>query len=110
MSEEIIPCQWCGKVPVVKEDTFYDFGLDKEYTGFWLFCENPDCPVCGADIATTREIAIRIWNTRPREDALQAENERLRELLQAGLDSAACEADWFDWVEKAQNELKGSQS
>lgn len=37
------------------------------------------------------------------------EIQRLRELVQGALDSAACEADWFDWVEKAQNELKGGE-
>ena len=37
------------------------------------------------------------------------EIEHLRYLLQAGLDSANSEPDWFDWVEKVRSYLKGGE-
>jgi len=53
------------------------------------------CGVCGISWATgyTKEQAIEIWNTRPIEDALEAECERLRGLL----------ADAFDAVTTMDN-------
>ena len=59
---ELKPCPFCGSDNVKSEEP-----LDVIY-----------CLDCGAEMATD----LGDWNTRPIEDALQAENERLKEDLQ----------------------------
>ena len=56
---ELKPCPFCG-----------------EPVEFNKFAEKVVCEDCGATIYSD------YWNTRPIEDALQAENERLKEELQ----------------------------
>lgn len=63
---ELKPCPFCGEM------AFWD----SEFAG--IYCR------CGAEITfceSDKEAAEK-WNTRPIEDALRAENERLREVLE----------------------------
>ena len=71
MSKELRECPFCG-------------GEDVEYLpdgfGNWLV----GCVTCDYRIqcvSCTEDEAIRYWNTRPAEDALRAENERLKVAL-----------------------------
>lgn len=43
----------------------------------WFYIVCGDCGTC-SDHVSAEEIAVRIWNTRPEEDRLNAENERLK--------------------------------
>ena len=63
MSEELRPCPFCGG-----NDIVYEEALSVTY-----------CNDCGGELD---EGFGSDWNTRPIEDALQAENERLKEELQ----------------------------
>ena len=76
MSKELKPCPFCGG-----EDTEIAPGLK----GDWYI----GCLTCNYQIRCedcTEEDTVRYWNTRPAEDALKAENERLKEaLIQIGI-------------------------
>lgn len=64
MSDELKACPFCGKEATTLEDdgiTFVQCGYDECPSLAWLTVEE--------------------WNTRPIEDALRAENARLREEL-----------------------------
>lgn len=67
MSNELKPCPFCGGEAVITSA--------KAAPLHWVGCE-----VCEIESRcfTTREAAILYWNTRPAEDALQAEIERLK--------------------------------
>lgn len=66
MSEELKPCPFCNYVP----DPTWKTEID-------IYCEE-----CGIRaLGTEKETAQEQWNNRPIEDALRAENERLRALL-----------------------------
>jgi Lar family restriction alleviation protein len=63
MNEKLKPCPFCGSKNIVVAHT-------KK-----LFVYRSICKDCGADnckLAETEEDAIKLWNTRPIEDALQA--------------------------------------
>lgn len=62
MSEELRPCPLCGAMP------------DKLRTGY--MCSTLGCAL------QEHTVSEKEWNTRPIEDGLQAENERLKEELQ----------------------------
>jgi len=65
MSEELKPCPFCG-TDIILEGSLSD--------GEWYICD-----YCGAESGGD---GVNGWNTRPIEDTLRAENERLREALQ----------------------------
>ena len=65
MSEELKRCPFCGG-----EATLCDYGKE------WFYIVCGDCGVV-TDHVSAEEIAVRIWNTRPVEDRLKAENEAL---------------------------------
>ena len=67
MSEELRPCPFCGEMPKVNDWTV------KGITDKRCFCDNEKCPVY-----LSKTIAIDDWNTRPIEDELRAEIERLK--------------------------------
>ncbi|MBQ7404199.1 MAG: Lar family restriction alleviation protein [Lentisphaeria bacterium] len=67
--EELKNCPFCGGEATLCDD-------DKKW--FYIVCG--DCGVV-TDHVSAEEIAVRIWNTRPEEDRLKAENERLKEWL-----------------------------
>jgi Lar family restriction alleviation protein len=72
MSKDLKPCPFCGG-----EDTEIAPGLK----GDWYI----GCLTCNYQIRCedcTEEDTVRYWNTRPAEDALKAENERLTEVLE----------------------------
>ena len=77
---ELKPCPFCGENPKVKQAGFGDG--KQEYTIFHCKCGE-------------RYMHMSYWNTRPIEDALRAENERLRSLLRTvcnnGLELGYCE-------------------
>lgn len=69
MSEELRSCPFCGGNKFMEQ--YYNDDVRIR------------CKKCGltADYYTKLEYAINGWNTRPIEDALRAENERLRAIL-----------------------------
>lgn len=86
---ELKPCPFCG-------------GLNQTIEGYleYHFSEAfVQCDSCGARSETeeddllkkAKEKAIKIWNTRPIEDALRAENERLKKALKEAEDRI------FEW-------------
>lgn len=66
---ELKPCPFCGG----KAKCIEYYGL------FHVIC--CDCYIAGRDRPSI-DGAIDAWNTRPFEDALRAENKRLREVLE----------------------------
>lgn len=74
--EDLKPCPFCGKTDKLEKEMFLDL------VG-WLYrvkcnrCPNTE-PIMGS-----MEDAVKLWNTRPVEDALKAEVERLKEELDA---------------------------
>lgn len=66
MSNELRPCPFCGTNAVLST-----FSIDV----YNWYEENIHCEVCKCSIDHPR--AITIWNTRPAEDALQAEIAKL---------------------------------
>jgi len=69
MTDELKPCQCGCNAPELMKATFYT-----EYPF------SVKCHVCKIEgkIYRTKEAAISVWNNRPLEDALRAENARLR--------------------------------
>lgn len=65
----IEPCPFCGEVPV----------LEEVYTEVWtVTCRNPAClRTVKTTIRHLESSAINLWNMRPVEDELRAENARL---------------------------------
>lgn len=70
MSEELKPCPFCGG----EAETNMILFDSKEI----ISCSNRKCYAHYTGFTTTR----KAWNTRPIEDALRAENERLRALTE----------------------------
>ncbi len=70
MGNELRQCPFCGTIAVSST-----FSIDV----YNWYEENVHCEECRCSIAHPQ--AITIWNTRPAEDALQAEIERLKEAL-----------------------------
>lgn len=66
MSNELRPCPFCGRDAREQNIIIVGRGLCK-----MVFCEK-----CHIDFKSST--SIEQWNTRPAEDALQAENERLK--------------------------------
>ena len=114
MSEELKACPFCGKQPEVKS------GHDPENEWFWVQCvaseDEEGCDNVMSEMQDDYNEAVKDWNTRPIEDALQAENARLREALEwyADIDN------WFGNTDgdsspvqddagfRARNALKGA--
>lgn len=71
MSDELKPCPFCGG-----EAGYGSLGNDKENWSIW--CEY--CPMSGFDGGDLDELK-RIWNTRPRGDALEAESKKLKKYI-----------------------------
>ena len=90
MFDEPKPCPFCGgKNPIIVRDVQYP---DTPNARTWYAIE---CNICDAtgDWDLGESGAIAKWNTRPVEDALRAENERLRGALRRILnESIDCEA------------------
>lgn len=86
---ELKPCPFCGGLNQTIEECF-------NYTFSEAFVQ---CDSCGArseiednvSPKKAKEKAIKIWNTRPIEDALRAENERLKKALKEAEDRI------FEW-------------
>ena len=64
MSEELRPCPFCGEEPV--------------QSGNFVACGNENCPTCDNYWTDPQILTIEQWNTRPIEDELRAEIERLK--------------------------------
>jgi hypothetical protein len=73
MSDELKPCPFCENIPFV--DTLDDVG--GEYSG--ITCEK--CQRVYMTSNDAKKPPIKLWNTRPIEDALTAEVARLRKAL-----------------------------
>lgn len=74
MSEELRECPFCNHDALIVAYIHHRHGT-KIYHG--------ECNVCGAEskACDSKEEAIKAWNTRPAEDALKAENQRLEDTL-----------------------------
>ena len=88
---DLKPCPFCGSEACAAKDDHSPFTT--------AYCRTPDecCHIGEANA----EDAIRRWNTRPREDALQAEVERLRTLVAGGLEAVS--AAYQQALAEAQN-------
>lgn len=83
---DLKPCPFCGKEAEIER-----LGTPRQSTIY-------QCGWCAATLETGEEWGHgTAWNTRPREDALQAEVERLRKLVEhayhEGWDAAVDEAN-----------------
>ena len=85
---ELKPCPFCGNEAQVNTWTMHGITESR------CFCSNSDCP------NSVRTVALEQWNTRPIEDALhariaelEAENNRLAELLHNELSSVEIATD-----------------
>ena len=97
MSDELKRCPFCGSEAMI----LYD-GLDKECC---VSCRNNDCEFCG-DAGDDEQAVIDKWNTRPLEDALEAEIARLKRLVSAAKHGLASYAYGNQSPEFAQEILK----
>ena len=89
MSKYLKPCPFCGKsdkVIIYTESMEYHDELLRTRYGV-------KCKRCRFEIPayTERETAIRKWNTRPVENALKAEAERLTEVVRG----VCCRVLWM---------------
>lgn len=77
MSKELKPCPFCGSNRIVEETETDNSGCVPMTVWF------VKCTACGSfkNSISNPDRAIKRWNTRPAEDALNAENERLKEAL-----------------------------
>lgn len=76
MNDELKPCPFCGGFKATIEPVFIEsFSTPR----FCVICSD-----CGADsqVDLGQSGAEECWNTRPIEDKLRAENERLRTALE----------------------------
>lgn len=88
--DELKPCPFCGKSAA-------GF-IDPEFPeNIFIGCEH--CDSVG-EPCQTEEGAIRAWNTRPIEDALRTENQRLREAGDA----------MFEVLTRAEHALETAES
>lgn len=78
MSEELKPCPFCGCTKINEYAESVDVG-DEYANIFNYIVECPDCQCSRGDSRTSD--VIKRWNTRPAEDALKAEVERLKNKL-----------------------------
>lgn len=73
---ELKPCPFCGETMTMRQS------IDSFQSGLvrWINCENcfAHSPMCTLDDLSDDE--YEAWNTRPIEDQLRSENEKLRRL------------------------------
>ena len=87
MTEQPNACAYCGEAPSMFHNIYGEQG---NFTS--ICCEGKKCEVRpmlkihrkGED---SKEVAIRLWNTRPLEDVLRAENTELKRVLN-GIESS----------------------
>lgn len=72
---ELKPCPFCGHHARI-------FISDGSFPRFIVRCGNSVCPKQSTVESNSLEGAIALWNCRPIEDALKAENARFREALE----------------------------
>jgi Lar family restriction alleviation protein len=75
MSEELKPCPFCGGDASLIVKTFFGLPEEDVYTVACNDCKSQSC------YSDDHKETIKIWNTRPAEDALKAEVERLKAVL-----------------------------
>jgi Lar family restriction alleviation protein len=72
---ELKPCPFCGAIDR------HEIEVDERNNSTWIRCLG-----CGVMLwKWSHSDAVSAWNTRPLEDALEAENQRLRDALKAVL-------------------------
>lgn len=69
--DELNSCPFCGENAELRGG---------EGVASWIICNNKKCSAT-QDLELTGENAVQMWNTRPAEDALTAEVERLKTAL-----------------------------
>lgn len=74
MSKELESCPFCGETDLNKVKRLHLVGWL-----YWIECKS--CACTRVMSFESMDDAIRRWNTRPAEDALKAENERLKKLI-----------------------------
>lgn len=62
MSEELLPCPFCG------EEAVHDTGISPLESVDWAWCNNPECPLHGELLFTVEQ-----WNTRPHSNPYRYE-------------------------------------
>jgi len=92
---DLEPCPFCGGDGILRSSSGYSRHMRKHVNSNWVDCTNYPLK-CGGSTrhVSSAEEAIELWNNRLIEEALQAENERMRELLSLCLPhvEASCEA------------------
>ena len=68
MSEELKPCPFCGENAELRGG---------EGVASWIICNNKKCRATQG-LELSGENAVKMWNRRPAEDALEKEVERLK--------------------------------
>lgn len=94
MSKELKPCPFCGGDASLIVKEFFGFPEEDVYT---VACNDCNSRSCYSD---DRKETVKVWNTRPAEDALKAEVERLK----AELENALLILKQIDWLYSDANE------
>ena len=101
------PCPFCGSKATLRGG---NGGAS------WIICDNDTCRATQG-IGVTDFDAIKLWNTRPAEDALKAEVERLKDAL-LNIKNRLFERTYLhfgeaavaDWVVRKVNETLGKDT
>lgn len=86
MTEELKACLCGEKARIVP--------VEYSAENFQFYVECPGCGLSSAEYET-KAAAIRMWNTRPIEDALTAENKKLHDLCK----ELIVDSDWWFTIE-----------
>ena len=95
MSDELKLCPFCG---CAAAPSWYGNKVN-------IHCDNESCPAMNVDVGyLPYNDAVKAWNTRPIEDALQAGVDRLRKQVETTMDALHKIADhsWFDEIMRGE--------
>lgn len=64
VSNELLPCPFCGCAPIIVE--YGGNNANSTRDDWYITCTNPNCVADGGNVYSGKETAINAWNTRPK--------------------------------------------